>query len=106
MAVLTPEEEALLATVDLFEAHETWNGAGHGVDPHPVYKRFGDARPVYEGDLLVDELGFATPSIDPSYSPVFTLTRYEDVAAALRQWDTFSSTIHEARLGKAFGRNL
>jgi cytochrome P450 len=72
-------------------------------DPHSLYRQYRTIQPVMEGDILAR---FGVPS-QADYSnlgrQVFTLFKYHDVLAVLRDSTTYSSTLLNEGLGKFFG---
>jgi cytochrome P450 len=72
-------------------------------DPHSLYREYRQAQPVMEGDILAR---FNVPS-QADYSnlgrQVFTLFKYQDVLAVLRDSKTFTSTLLNEGLGQFLG---
>lgn len=72
-------------------------------DPHAVYREYRKTRPVMVGDILAE---WNVPS-QADYSnlgrQVFTLFRYDDVLAVLRDPATFTSTLLQEGLGQFLG---
>jgi cytochrome P450 len=72
-------------------------------DPHSIYRERRKTTPVMEGDMLAK---FKVPS-QADYSnlgrPVFTLFKYQDVMAVLRDARTYSSSLLNEGLGQFFG---
>jgi len=72
-------------------------------DPHSIYKQLRQTHPVMEGDMLAR---FKVPS-QADYSnlgrPVYTLFKYQDVMAVLRDSKTYSSGLLNEGLGQFLG---
>lgn len=72
-------------------------------DPHSLYRHYRQTQPVMEGDILAR---FNVPS-QADYSnlgrQVFTLFKYQDVLAVLRDSKTFTSTLLNEGLGQFLG---
>jgi cytochrome P450 len=72
-------------------------------DPHAIYRELRQTSPVMEGDILAK---FNVPS-QADYSnlgrPVFTLFKYQDVMAALRDSKTYTSGLLNEGLGQFLG---
>src|ERR1700694_3751723 len=72
-------------------------------DPHAIYRELSRTCPVMEGDILAK---FNVPS-QADYSnlgrPVFTLFKYQDVMAVLRDAKTFTSNLLNEGLGQFLG---
>jgi len=72
-------------------------------DPHALYREYRQSQPVMEGDILAR---FNVPS-QADYSnlgrQVFTLFKYQDVLAVLRDSKTFTSTLLNEGLGQFLG---
>lgn len=69
------------------------------VDPHAIYRECRKSQPIMVGDILAK---WNVPS-QADYSnlgrQVFTLFRYDDVLAVLRDNKTFTSTLLQEGLG-------
>jgi cytochrome P450 len=68
-------------------------GANAVRDPYPVFAEYRRRTPVMVGDILTE---FGLPAMAQSADgkrPMFSLFRYEDVARALRDTETFSSSV-------------
>ena len=72
-------------------------------DPHSLYREYRQSQPVMVGDILAK---WNVPS-QADYSnlgrEVFTLFRYEDVLAVLRDNKTYTSTLLQEGLGQFLG---
>src|SRR3978361_642191 len=72
-------------------------------DPHSLYKEFRKSQPVMVGDILAK---FGVPS-QADYSnlgrQVFTLFKYNDVMAVLRDVEAFPSGLLNEGLGQFLG---
>lgn len=72
-------------------------------DPHAVYREYRQTQPIMVGDILAK---WNVPS-QADYSnlgrQVFTLFRYDDVMAVLRDSKTFTSTLLQEGLGQFLG---
>lgn len=72
-------------------------------DPHSLYKEFRRSQPVMEGDILAR---FGVPS-QADYSnlgrQVFTLFKYQDVLAVLRDGTAYTSRLLNEGLGQFLG---
>src|SRR5271155_3091345 len=86
---------------DFAAIHDTY---GSGInDPHAIYRELRRSAPVMEGDILAK---FNVPS-QAGYANrgrrVFTLFRYEDVMAVLRDVKTYTSSLLAEGIGQFLG---
>ncbi|WP_264078643.1 cytochrome P450 [Mycobacterium szulgai] len=73
-------------------------------DPYSVLARHRRETPVMKGDIMV-ELG--VPSfIGDRADETYTVFRYDDIMAVLRDSETFSSSIWEVSQGALIGRSI
>jgi cytochrome P450 len=74
---------------------------GEVIDPFAVYRRVQADGPVLHGDLL-SVFGMKSMAASSSARPIYTLFRYDDVLAVLRDGTTFTSSINSERMGFLF----
>lgn len=96
-------------TVDAATLHHDFSavselfGSSEIEDPHSLYREYRQNQPVMEGDILA---AFGVPS-QADYAnkgrQVFTLFRYADVLAVLRDSKTYTSTLLQEGLGQFLG---
>jgi cytochrome P450 len=90
---------------ELFTELATRFGATAVDDPYDFYAQRRRGEPVVAADLMVE---FGLPSFisGGGTRPVFTVYRYVDVAAGLRDHETFSSSLWLDLLGPITGRTI
>jgi cytochrome P450 len=87
-----------------FDAVSAGFGAANVVDPYPLFAKLRETTPVMAGDLMAD-LGVPSKVATPDGSrPIFTIFRYDDIAAALQDAQTFTSGVMIEAYGKVLGR--
>ncbi len=84
---------------DPFEAFDDYVG-GDVRNPYPELARHRKSSPVMHGGLM----GVPAPGFGPDET--FTLLRFEDCSAALRDAGTFSSRIYDGTIGAVMGRTI
>ena len=91
---------------DVFaEMNEKFDATELG-DPFPLFAERRRTTPVMEGDVMAE---FGLPSMAQSFDgsrKVFTLFRYDDVAAALRDHEVFSSKVIQEVFTPILGRSV
>lgn len=73
-------------------------------DPYPLFAERRRDSPIFEGDIMEE---FGAPSMAAGFDnsrPVYTLFRYDDVLATLKDSETFSSKPMLDALGPMLGR--
>ncbi len=78
---------------DVFAELSATLGAGAVGDPYPVFAQRRRETPVMVGDIMAE---FGLPAMAQSLDgsrPMYTLFRYDDIAAALRNPEVFSSSV-------------
>lgn len=78
--------------------------AAGGNDPYPMLAERRRNTPVMEGDIALELGGMSFAGMHDG--PAFTLFRREDVVAAFRDGDTFSSAIYDTLQGQYMGRTV
>src|SRR5690242_19631948 len=93
----------LLDSIDLYEAFEREVG-DWVVDPYPVLAELLAQGPVYQGDVLVDHLGFASSMLTawPEGPPVSVLG-FAEARQALLDAQHFSSSVYDRGSVKTMG---
>lgn len=79
-------------------------GADHD-NPFPLYRTMRETTPVMEGDFL-DRFGLPSQTGFAKPRPKFTLFRYADIMAVLRDPVTYSSSVIGEGLGQALGDRI
>lgn len=100
---MSTTEADLLDGVDLYQAFE--NEVGNWVDdPYPGLAALLARGPVYQGDVLVEHLGFASSMLTawPEGPPV-TILGFEESRRALLDPDHFSSKVYDRGSVKTMG---
>jgi cytochrome P450 len=80
-------------------------GGTTDIDPYAVYAQRRRTSPVMEGDIMA-EFGLPSFASAGGTRPAYTLLRYADVTAALRDHETFSNAIWIDLMGPLFGRTV
>jgi len=95
-----------LRDVDILEQHDLTISSVLD-DPYPAFRELRQTVGVYEGDILPDLFGLPYSVANPAGDrPVFSILRYDDVVAVLRDYKTYSSTIYQETVGRVQGKNL
>jgi cytochrome P450 len=98
--------EPLLNAGDLMAEISEGFASGSVVDPYPVFRQRRLESPVMKGDILAE---FGAPSMAAGFDgsrPVYTLFRYEDALAALKDNETYSSEAVGAAFRPIVGKVL
>jgi cytochrome P450 len=94
------------STRDAFQMLSQGFGAGNVGDFYPMLAEFREATPIMEGDLMA-QLGVPSKlqAGDPN-RPTFTVFRYDDIAAILKDSSSFTSGIMLEAYGMVLGRMM
>jgi cytochrome P450 len=74
-------------------------------NPYPLFRKYREEQPVMEGDFL-DRFGLPSQTGFAIQKPKYTLFRYADVMAVLRDPVTFSSKCIAEGLGSVYEKSL
>ena len=96
-----------ITSEDVFAELSEGMGAGLMGDPYPIFAERRRTSPIMVGDIMSEEFGLPAmaASMDGS-RPMFTFFRYDDVVAALRDPETFSSSVINEVFEPIVGRTV
>ena len=98
------DRDDLPSSVELMREISEAFASGKVTDPYPLFAERRRETPVMEGDVVAE---FGAPSMAAGFDgsrPVFSLFRYDDVLAALKDAETFSSRPMSDALGPMLGK--